>query len=48
MTLEEYNKTKLLIMLVQTDEEIINIEQAKQKFQKIKNENTEEVEKKKF
>ena len=32
-------------MLVQSDEEIINIEQAKQKFQKIKNENTEEVEK---
>ena len=32
-------------MFVQSDEEIINIEQAKQNFKKIKNKNNEEIEK---
>ena len=44
LPLEEYNKTKLLIMFVKSDEEIRSIDQAKKMFKKIKKENSEETE----
>ena len=44
LPLEEYIKTKLLIMVYQIDEEIKTIEQARKKYQEIKNTNEEKQE----
>jgi hypothetical protein len=44
LPLEEYLKTKLLIMFIQSDEEIKTVEQAKKKFQILKNEENEKQE----
>ena len=46
LPIEDYNKTKLLLMFIKCNEEIKTIEQAKKKFQELKNENNEEIEKK--
>ena len=45
LPIEDYNKTKLLLMFIKCNEEIKTIEQAKKKFQELKNENNEENEK---
>ena len=45
LPIEDYNKTKLLLMFIKCNEEIKTIEQAKKKFQELKNENNEEIEK---
>ena len=45
LAIEDYNKTKLLLMFIKSNEEIKTIEQAKKKFQELKNENNEEIEK---
>ena len=45
LPIEDYNKTKLLLMFIKWNEEIKTIEQAKKKFQELKNENNEEIEK---
>ena len=45
LPVEEYIKTKLLIMFVKSDEEIKTIEQAKQKYKLLKNEINREIEK---
>ena len=44
LPLEDYLKTKLLIMFIQSDEEIQSIDQAKKKFQLLKNEENEKQE----
>ena len=44
LQIEEYKKTKLLIMFIKSDEEIKTVEQAKEKFKKLKKE-TKEIEK---
>ena len=44
LPLEDYLKTKLLIMFIQSDEEIQSIDQAKKKFQILKNEENEKQE----
>ncbi len=41
---EEYNRTKLLIMLIQSNEKISSIEEAKKLYQILKNENIEKQE----
>ena len=41
---EEYNRTKLLIMFIQTSEKINSIEEAKKLYQILKNENIEKQE----
>ena len=45
LPIEDYNKTKLLLMFIKCNEEIKSIEQAKIKYQELKNENNEEIEK---
>lgn len=44
LPLEEYMKTKLLIMFIESDEEIKSMEEAKKKFQILKNENNDKQE----
>ena len=45
LPVEEYIKTKLLIMFFKTEEEIKTVEQAKQKYKLLKNEINREIEK---
>jgi hypothetical protein len=45
LPVEEYIKTKLLIMFIKSDEEIKTVEQAKQKYKLLKNEINREIEK---
>ena len=44
LPLEDYKRTKLLIMFFKVDEEIKTIEQAKKKYQELKNQETEKQE----
>ena len=45
LPIEDYHKTKLLLMFIKCNEEIKTIEQAKKKFQELKNEKNDETEK---
>ena len=41
MPIEDYHKTKLLLMFIKSNKEIKNIEHAKKLFQELKNKNDE-------